>query len=361
MAATRGLLRVSVDQASAGFSVTGGWQIGCRCGFAGMRIFFVEPGAQQGVAHRQQQRTQEDADQAEADQSADDPGKDQQQWQVGPAPDQPGAQEIVQIHHDQHPHQQGACPCGLVAPVQPDHRWQQHRQDADLRDAQHEHQCRQDGGEGDAGEQQADATQQGLHQCGDADPEGHATDCACRQRHHLFAALPAEFACEAAQGLCGDFALHVQDRRDGDGQSDLQHDHAQTAYACGEPFCHVASVGRGLGGQPLHAQRGTLRPEFACLAAHVGQRGEPGGGFRCGQAFQGACQGNDLAAVVDQRADRQHEGQEQEQPQTADQARDGQPASSAQTLFQYQHQWPGGHHDHRCPGDGHQEGRKHPQ
>src|SRR5262245_54884607 len=55
-------------------------------------LVFIDPRVQKRVRDRQHRGADKDAEKTKRKQSADDPGKDQQHWQVGPASDQYRAQ-----------------------------------------------------------------------------------------------------------------------------------------------------------------------------------------------------------------------------------------------------------------------------
>jgi len=58
-------------------------------------VIFLDPGIQQGVAHRQHYRADKEADNPHRQQTADNPHQNEDERQIGAALDEEGAQEVV--------------------------------------------------------------------------------------------------------------------------------------------------------------------------------------------------------------------------------------------------------------------------
>ena len=72
------------------------FRLGGHGGLQGGRLLpFLDPGIQQGVAHRQHHGVDEETDDPQCQQAADDPHQNEDQRQVGATLDQEGAQEVV--------------------------------------------------------------------------------------------------------------------------------------------------------------------------------------------------------------------------------------------------------------------------
>src|SRR5881392_4223188 len=82
---------------------------------------------EEGVRHRKHHRPDEEPDHPEGDEPADHADEDQQEWQVGAAPDQDGAKEVVERPAEDRPDEEGRTPPSPTPRVDPDRRREEYQ------------------------------------------------------------------------------------------------------------------------------------------------------------------------------------------------------------------------------------------
>jgi len=334
---------------------------GSRQAAGGGVVRLGDPGHQEGVADRQEGRTDEEAEDAEGDQAAQHPGEDEEQGQIGSALDQDRAEDVVDEEDGDRPRQEERPPGGAGRPVHPDHGGEQDGSDPHLRHPQDEHEGGQDDGEGNAGDRQADAPQSRLDEGGDDDPQRDCPDGLRGQERDPLAGGAGEAPGEAADRPGRPLAAGVEDGGDDHGEEELDDEHPDAARLRHAPAHDVARVrgqtrrqslraGHGQGlpllGEPLAGQREPREPG--------GRRGQTGGGHGFGQADQ-------PVGVLDDGQDGKGQRKQQHQEQGQRHRGDSEGARASQPGLDREQERPGRHHDGARPDHGEEERPQDPE
>jgi hypothetical protein len=121
--------------------------------------------------------------------------------QVGALLDQERTQEVVHGADENRPHQKKSAPAAAVAPVQPENGRRQNQRRSELRDAEHEHQCGQDGANGTPAMARPMPPRIDCTNRGNADAEGHGTNRLTGQHDGALAAFAAETIAETPHAV----------------------------------------------------------------------------------------------------------------------------------------------------------------
>ena len=231
---------------------------------------------------------------------ADDAGKDEEQGQVRPALDEPGAEDVVHRDHRDAPHQQEGPRPRRAGGVEPDHRRDHDQDRTDLGDAEHEDHRGQQPRIGDPGNGQADPRDGGLHHRGHYHPQRDGPDGPSSELHRLLAPLAGESMEEATQPFHRDFARGVEDRREDDGEQEVHHHPPHGPDLGAEPANRRADV-RGEPAGDLRRVRGRKVPPRLRQAGPEGDGRQPGrrlGIFIVGSARTRAITRSDSSMMV---------------------------------------------------------------
>src|SRR6516165_2665577 len=278
---------------------------------------FGHPGLQQGVTHRKNDGSQKNANQAKGDEATDDAGQQQDERQMRPFANQQRAHDAVEGAEQDAPDQKKGSPAGRTAPIEPDHSWHQYRQGAELGNAQHKHDGRKHGGEGQACQCNSNTAEYRLAECRYDHPQCHTTDRLRRKTDRLLATFAGEPTSEAAHRGGGVLAVQVHDAGNDNRQKKLHKHDPEAAQRGDKPACYLAGIGRRLRNQRIDAASGKGFPESRRLIAEERNNGQPVRRRRQFERGERGCPSDDPIEIVGNRRDgepeRYHENDQQRQ------------------------------------------------